>query len=72
MEQFINRIIAKYDDLIAELEAINEENRSFVEEANKNPDSEEIREWAKLARENLRRLKFAKAERDYLEEKYKK
>ncbi len=68
MEKIIDRLLKKYDDLILELENINEENKSFVEQANEKPDDPEIRKWARLARENQRRLLMVKAERNYLAE----
>lgn len=72
MEQLINRLLAKYDALIEELKVINEGNKGLVDEANKNPDAPGVREWARFARENLRRLQIAKAERDSLRENYLK
>ena len=67
---FIKRIVGKYEQLIEELNAIHEENKELVDEANKDPDKPEVREWARLARENLRRIQMAEAERDFLKEKY--
>ncbi len=66
----IKHVIAKYDELIAELESISERNTALINEANKNPDSTIVREWAKFAKENIRRLKIAKAERDSLQQNY--
>ena len=70
METSIGRLLKKYDALILELENIETENKSFVKQANENPDAPEIRQWARLARENQRRLIIVKAERDYLAETY--
>jgi len=66
MKEIIDRLLTKYEQMILILENINEENKAFVTQANENPDDPAIRTWAKLARENQRRLSILKAERDNL------
>lgn len=72
MDEFINRILAKYDSTIAELESINEDNKAIVNEAKKRPDTPDARGWARLSRENGSRLQIAKAERYSLKDNYVK
>jgi hypothetical protein len=70
MITLIKRIIQQYDNLIVVLEEINNENKTFVEIANHNPERIDIKERMLLAGENLRRLEMAKAERNSLKANY--
>lgn len=72
LADYFRRIIKKYDDLILELRAIDAENKAFVDEANQNPDHPEIINRMALARQNLRLLQIAQAEREYLHDLYVK
>lgn len=65
-EIFKKRMLEKYNLLIDELEAIHKDYMDYVEKANKDPDSEKNRRIMLFAKDNLRRLQFAKAERDLL------
>lgn len=72
MNELINRLLSKYDELIDELKKVNEENQSFLDSAtkNKNVPLAEMEVRMKMAKSNLERLNFAQAERDNLKENY--
>jgi len=72
MKELINRIVAKYDSLIAELEAVNEENKIFLDNVTESKDVPLaiMEQRMKIAKENLDRLKLAKGEKDSLIQNY--
>lgn len=72
MRQIVEKIIAKYDSLIAELEQIDLEFQQYLKDAtaSKNVPATEVDARMKLAMDNKRRLKSAVAEREYLIENY--
>lgn len=69
MEEFKNRLLEKYDQIISELEKIDSENRAIlnIATANKTMPETELAKVMAFARENHRRLQFAKAERELIE-----
>jgi hypothetical protein len=70
MEEFKNRLLEKYDQIISELEKIDSENRTILNNAttNKNMPETELAKIMSFARDNHRRLQFAKAERELIEQ----
>ena len=70
MEEFKNRLLEKYDQIISELEKIDSENRAILKNAttNKNMPETELAKIMAFARDNHRRLKFAKAERELIQQ----
>lgn len=64
------RIVAKYNNHIQELESIHEENKSFVEQANKNPDHPDIKMWSEWASAIAKQLEELKMLRNFWQEKY--
>lgn len=70
MKEFKNRLLEKYDQIISELEKIDSENRVILNNVTKNKNMPET-ELAKImafARDNQRRLQFAKAERELIQQ----
>jgi len=72
MRPIVEKIITKYDSLIAELEQMDLEFQQYLNEAtaSKNVPATEVDARMKLARDNKRRLQTAVAEREYLIENY--
>lgn len=72
MRAIVEKIIAKYDSLIAELEQMDLEYQQYLNEAtaSKNVPAIEVDARMKLARDNNRRLQTAVAERECLIENY--
>lgn len=72
MRPIVEKIIAKYDSLIVELEQLDLEFQQYLKDAaaSKNVPATEVDERMKLARDNKRRLQTAVAEREYLIENY--
>lgn len=72
MRPIVEKIIAKYDSLIAELEQMDLEFQQYLNDAtaSKNVPATEVDARMKLARDNKRRLQTAVAEREYLIENY--
>jgi NAD-dependent DNA ligase len=72
MREIVEKIVAKYDSLIAELEQIDLEHKQYLQDASatKNVPATEVDARMKLARDNRRRLQTAVAEREYLIENY--
>lgn len=72
MRPIVEKIIAKYDALIAELEQMDLEFQEYLKDAiaSKNVPATEVDARMKLARDNKRRLQTAIAEREYLIENY--
>lgn len=70
IEDFKNRLLEKYDQIISELEKIHSENRAILTNAtaNKTMPETELAKVMAFARENHRRLQFAKAERELIQE----
>ena len=70
MEEFKNRLIAKYDEIISELEKIDSENRAILNNATaeKNMPETKLAKVMTFARDNHRRLQFAKAERELIQQ----
>ncbi|MEE4197531.1 MAG: hypothetical protein V2I54_07800 [Bacteroidales bacterium] len=68
METKVKRLVEKYDDLISELELTYTEDQQFLQDANKGDkySEQEVEKRMLLAKNNKRRLDFAKAERDLL------
>lgn len=64
------KIIAKYDSHILELETIHEENKMFVEKANRDSENPDIKMWAEWASAIIKQLNELKAHRTYWQEKY--
>jgi hypothetical protein len=72
MRPIVEKIIAKYDSLIAELEQMDLEFQQYLKDAtaSKNVPAAEVDARMKLARDNRRRLQTAVAEREYLIENH--
>lgn len=72
MREIVEKIVAKYDSLITELEQIDLEHKQFLQDAtvSRNVPANEVDARMKLARDNKRRLQTAVAEREYLIENY--
>lgn len=72
MREIVEKIVAKYDSLIAELEQIDLEYKQFLQDAtaSRSVPANEVDASMKLARDNKRRLQTAVAEREYLIENY--
>ncbi len=70
MKEFKNRLLEKYDQIINELEQIDSENRTILNNASveKNIPETELAEAMSFARDNHRRLQFAKAERELIQQ----
>jgi len=70
MEDFKNRLLEKYNEIISELEQIDTENREILDTAtlNKNMLEAELAKTMAFARDNHRRLQFAKAERELIQQ----
>jgi len=70
MEEFKNRLLEKYNQTISELEKIDSENREILNNAttNKNVPEAELAKIMAFARDNHRRLQFAKAERELIQQ----
>jgi hypothetical protein len=70
MEEFKNRLLEKYDQIISELEKIDSENREILNNATAktNMPVSELEKAMAFARDNHRRLQFAKAERELIQE----
>jgi hypothetical protein len=70
MEEFKNRLLEKYDQIISELEKIDSENREILCNATsqKNIPQIELEKAMAFARDNNRRLLFAKAERELIQQ----
>ena len=70
MEEFKNRLLEKYDQIISELEQVDSENREILNNAttNKNVTEAELTKVMAFARDNHRRLQFAKAERELIQQ----
>lgn len=70
MEEFKNRLLEKYDQIISELEKIDSENRAVLNnaKAQKNMPETELAKIMAFARDNHRRLQFAKAERELIQQ----
>lgn len=70
----MKRLLAKFDELINNLEIVNAENIKFLNDAsvNKNIPLEEMQERMKQAKDNINLLNYYKAQRDSLNDKYKK
>ncbi len=67
MEEFKNRLLEKYDQIISELEKIDSENREILNNAKTNMPVSELEKAMAFARDNHRRLQFAKAERELIQ-----
>ena len=74
MKEIVEKIIAKYDLPITELEQIDIEYKQFLQDAteSRSVPVNEVDARMKLARDNKRRLQNAIAEREYLIENYLK
>jgi len=72
MQTIVQKIVAKYDSLINELEQMDLEFQQYLKDAttSKNVPAIEVDARMKLARDNKRRLQTAVAEREYLIENY--
>lgn len=72
MQAIVQKIVAKYDSLINELEQMDLEFQQYLKDAttSKNVPAIEVDARMKLARDNKRRLQTAVAEREYLIENY--
>lgn len=72
MRPIVEKIIAKYDSLISELEQMDLEFQQYLKDAtaSKNVPASEVDARMKLASDNKRRLQTAVAEREYLIENY--
>ena len=72
MRPIVEKIIAKYDSLISELEQMDLEFQQYLKDAtaSKNGPATEVDARMKLARDNKRRLQTAVADREYLIENY--
>lgn len=72
MQAIVQKIVAKYDSLINELEQMDLEFQQYLRDAttSKNVTTIEVDARMKLARDNKRRLQTAVAEREYLIENY--
>jgi len=70
MKEFINRLLAKYNGIINELEELDNLCRTTLEEANLNGNysEEDIALLMVFARDNHKRLQFAKAERELIDQ----
>lgn len=70
MEEFKNRLLEKYNQIISDLEQIDSENREILNSAttNKNMPEAELAKIMAFARDNHRRLQFAKAERELIKQ----
>lgn len=70
MEEFKNRLLEKYNVIISELEQIDAENREILNKAtiSKNMPEVELAIIMAFARDNNRRLQFAKAERELIQQ----
>lgn len=70
MEEFKNRLVEKYDQLINELEKIDSKSRAILNKAtaNKNMPEIELSKIMAFAKENHRKLQFAKAERELIQQ----
>lgn len=68
MQEFKKRLLTKYDDIISELEEIDRVCKLTLEEASSkgNYTESDISMLSVFARDNNRRLQFAKAERDLI------
>lgn len=71
-QAIVQKIVAKYDSLINELEQMDLEFQQYLRDAttSKNVTTIEVDARMKLARDNKRRLQTAVAEREYLIENY--
>jgi len=72
MREIVEKIVAKYDSLITELEQMDLEHKQYLQDATayRNVPANEVDARMKLARDNRRRLQTAVAEREYLIENY--
>lgn len=72
MREIVEKIVAKYDSLITELEQIDLEHQQFLQDAteSRSVHANEVDARMKLAMDNKRRLQTAVAEREYLIENY--
>lgn len=72
MREIVEKIVAKYDSLITELEQMDLEHKQYLQDATtfRNVPANEVDARMKLARDNKRRLQSAVAEREYLIENY--
>lgn len=72
MREIVEKIVAKYDSLITELEQMDLEHMQYLQDAtaSRNVPANEVDARMKLARDNKRRLQTAVAEREYLIENY--
>jgi hypothetical protein len=69
MIDFKNRLLEKYNSIISELEQIDSENREALNNATKNkriPEAE-LAKIMSFARDNHRRLQFARAEKELIQ-----
>lgn len=68
MQELKKRLLAKYDDIISELEEIDRVCKQTLEEASSkgNYTESDISMLSVFTRDNYRRLQFAKAERDLI------
>jgi hypothetical protein len=68
MEEFKNRLLNKYNEIIKELEEVENLCKATLEDATSKGDYSEtdIAMLSAFGRDNYRRLQFAKAERDLL------
>ena len=64
------RVLARYDELIEALEDIYEDDKVYALSVTGLPITEEITKRMEQAKDNLRRLEIAKAERDMWLESY--
>jgi len=69
MQEITPRLIKIYDDLIAELELVHQSHQEYLEKVNNDPLhlETEVNKRMAAAQDNLRRLDFAKAERELLQ-----
>jgi len=74
MREIVEKIVAKYDSLISEIEQIDLEHKQYLQDASATKIilATEVDARMKLARDNRRRLQTAVAEREYLIENYLK
>ena len=72
MREIVEKIVAKYDSLITELEQMDLEHKQYLQDATtfRNFPANEVDARMKLASDNKRRLQSAAAEREYLIENY--
>lgn len=69
MKEIQKRLLDIYNQIIKDLEQINSEHRTFLEEAQETKDVPQdlVFKRMTLARDNLRRLQIAKAEKELIE-----